>query len=284
LNKEDNMNTDISAYTERVKNSAEYIKNKINFVPEIAIVLGTGLEEIAETIEESIKINYSDIPDFPVSTAPGHKGELILGKLSGKNVVLMNGRFHYYEGYTMKEVTFPVRVFQELGVTSLIVTNAAGGMNPNFDIGNPCIITDHINFMGDNPLLGQNNDEWGVRFPDMSEVYSKDYVNLAIKVSKKLSIPVYTGVYLGITGPTFETPSELKMMRNFGADLVGMSTVPEVIVARHAGMKVLGISAVTDKAVPDELKTVTADEVIEIANKTGQKMGNIIIEFVKELD
>lgn len=157
-------------------------------------------------------------------------------------------------------------------------------MNPNFDIGNPCIITDHINFMGDNPLLGQNNDEWGVRFPDMSEVYSKDYVNLAIKVSKKLNIPVYTGVYLGITGPTFETPSELKMMRNFGADLVGMSTVPEVIAARHAGMKVLGISAVTDKAVPDELKTVTADEVIEIANKTGQKMGNIIIEFVKELD
>lgn len=278
------MNTDIIAYTERVKSSAEYIKNKINFVPEIAIVLGTGLEEIAETIEESIKINYSDIPDFPVSTAPGHKGELILGKLSGKNVVLMNGRFHYYEGYTMKEVTFPVRVFQELGVTSLIVTNAAGGMNPNFDIGNPCIITDHINFMGDNPLLGQNNDEWGVRFPDMSEVYSKDYVNLAIKVSKKLNIPVYTGVYLGITGPTFETPSELKMMRNFGADLVGMSTVPEVIAARHAGMKVLGISAVTDKAVPDELKTVTADEVIEIANKTGQKMGNIIIEFVKELD
>jgi len=284
LNKEDNMNTDIITYTERVKSSAEYIKNKINFVPEIAIVLGTGLEEIAETIEESIKINYSDIPDFPVSTAPGHKGELILGKLSGKNVVLMNGRFHYYEGYTMKEVTFPVRVFQELGVTSLIVTNAAGGMNPNFDIGNPCIITDHINFMGDNPLLGQNNDEWGVRFPDMSEVYSKDYVNLAIKVSKKLNIPVYTGVYLGITGPTFETPSELKMMRNFGADLVGMSTVPEVIAARHAGMKVLGISAVTDKAVPDELKTVTADEVIEIANKTGQKMGNIIIEFVKELD
>ncbi|HOO74877.1 MAG TPA: purine-nucleoside phosphorylase [Tepiditoga sp.] len=278
------MNTDIITYTERVKSSAEYIKNKINFVPEIAIVLGTGLEEIAETIEESIKINYSDIPDFPVSTAPGHKGELILGKLSGKNVVLMNGRFHYYEGYTMKEVTFPVRVFQELGVTSLIVTNAAGGMNPNFDIGNPCIITDHINFMGDNPLLGQNNDEWGVRFPDMSEVYSKDYVNLAIKVSKKLNIPVYTGVYLGITGPTFETPSELKMMRNFGADLVGMSTVPEVIAARHAGMKVLGISAVTDKAVPDELKTVTADEVIEIANKTGQKMGNIIIEFVKELD
>jgi purine-nucleoside phosphorylase len=172
---------------------------------------------------------------------------------------------------------------QELGVKILIVTNAAGGMNPNFEVGNPCIITDQINFMGDNPLIGPNCEEWGPRFPDMSEAYDKELTEKAISVAKKLGIPVYTGVYLGITGPTFETPAELKMMRNFGADLVGMSTVPEVIVANHAGIKVLGLSAVTDKAVPEELKPVTAEEVIEIANRTGEKIANIILELLGEL-
>jgi purine-nucleoside phosphorylase len=197
--------------------------------------------------------------------------------------MLMNGRFHYYEGYTMKEVTFPIRVMQELGVKILIVTNAAGGMNPNFEVGNPCIITDQINFMGDNPLIGPNCEEWGPRFPDMSEPYDKKLTEKAISVAKKIGIPVYTGVYLGITGPTFETPAELKMMRNFGADLVGMSTVPEVIVANHAGIKVLGFSAVTDKAVPEELKPVTAEEVIEIANRTGEKIADIILALLGEI-
>lgn len=274
---------DINTYVKNVREAANYIKNKIENKPEISIVLGSGLHGIADKLENPLKISYSDIPNFPVSTAPGHKGELIFGKISGKDVMLMNGRFHYYEGYTMKEVTFPIRVMQELGVKVLIVTNAAGGMNPNFEVGNPCIITDQINFMGDNPLIGPNCEEWGPRFPDMSEAYDKELTEKAISTAKKLGIPVYTGVYLGITGPTFETPAELKMMRNFGADLVGMSTVPEVIVANHAGIKVLGFSAVTDKAVPDELKPVTAEEVIEIANKTGEKIAEIILSLLGEL-
>ncbi|KLO21618.1 purine nucleoside phosphorylase [Marinitoga sp. 1197] len=274
---------DISEYVKNVKEASKYIKEKISNQPEIAIVLGSGLHGISEKLENSLSISYTDIPNFPVSTAPGHKGELMFGSISGKNVMLMNGRFHYYEGYTMKEVTFPIRVMQELGIKILIVTNAAGGMNPNFEVGNPCIITDQINFMGDNPLIGQNCEEWGPRFPDMSEPYDRELTEKAISVAKKLGIPVYTGVYLGITGPTFETPAELKMMRNFGADLVGMSTVPEVIVANHGGIRVLGLSAVTDKAVPDELKPVTAEEVIEIANKTGEKIAEIILSLLGEL-
>ncbi|NUU99970.1 purine nucleoside phosphorylase [Marinitoga sp. 1154] len=274
---------DINEYVKNVKEAAKYIKEKISNQPEIAIVLGSGLHGISEKLENSLSISYTDIPNFPVSTAPGHKGELMFGSISGKNVMLMNGRFHYYEGYTMKEVTFPIRVMQELGIKILIVTNAAGGMNPNFEVGNPCIITDQINFMGDNPLIGQNCEEWGPRFPDMSEPYDRELTEKAISVAKKLGIPVYTGVYLGITGPTFETPAELKMMRNFGADLVGMSTVPEVIVANHGGIRVLGLSAVTDKAVPDELKPVTAEEVIEIANKTGEKIAEIILSLLGEL-
>ncbi|WP_129408451.1 purine-nucleoside phosphorylase [Marinitoga lauensis] len=277
------MNFNIDEYVKNVKEAAEYIKTKIKNKPEIAIVLGSGLHGIADKLENPLKISYSDIPNFPVSTAPGHKGELMFGTISGKDVMLMNGRFHYYEGYTMKEVTFPIRVMQELGVKILIVTNAAGGMNPNFEVGNPCIITDQINFMGDNPLIGPNAEEWGPRFPDMSEAYNKELTEKAISTAKKLGIPVYTGVYLGITGPTFETPAELKMMRNFGADLVGMSTVPEVIVANHGGIKVLGFSAVTDKAVPEELKPVTAEEVIEIANKTGEKIAEIILALLGEL-
>ncbi|GAB6189213.1 purine-nucleoside phosphorylase [Marinitoga arctica] len=277
------MHFDINKYVKNVRDAANYIKSKIKNKPEIAIVLGTGLYSITEKLENTLSISYSEIPNFPVSTAPGHKGVLMFGEISGKSVMLMNGRFHYYEGYTMKEVTFPIRVMQELGIKILIVTNAAGGMNPNFEVGNPCIITDHINFMGDNPLIGPNCEEWGPRFPDMSEAYDKELTEKAISTAKKLGIPVYTGVYLGITGPTFETPAELKMMRNFGADLVGMSTVPEVIVANHAGIKVLGLSAITDKAVPDELKPVTAEEVIEIANKTGEKIAEIILNLLGEL-
>ncbi|MBM7558688.1 purine-nucleoside phosphorylase [Marinitoga litoralis] len=277
------MKFDIKQYVNNVREAAEYIKGKIDKKPEIAIVLGSGLHGIADKLENALSISYTEIPNFPVSTAPGHKGELMFGEISGKNVMLMNGRFHYYEGYTMKEVTFPIRVMQELGVKILIVTNAAGGMNPNFEVGNPCIITDQINFMGDNPLIGPNCEEWGPRFPDMSEPYDKKLTEKAISVAKKIGIPVYTGVYLGITGPTFETPAELKMMRNFGADLVGMSTVPEVIVANHAGIKVLGFSAVTDKAVPEELKPVTAEEVIEIANRTGEKIADIILALLGEI-
>ncbi|BBE31275.1 purine nucleoside phosphorylase [Tepiditoga spiralis] len=277
------MRMSIVEYKERVKKSVDFINEKIGKKPEVAIVLGTGLHLISESLKNPIHIPYSEIPEFPISTAPGHKGELIFGEISGKFVMLMNGRFHYYEGYTMKEVTFPIRVMQELDVKTLIVTNAAGGMNPNFSRGVPCIITDHINFFGDNPLIGQNNDEWGPRFPDMSEVYTKSLIEETLRSAKKLEIPVFTGVYLGITGPTFETPSELRMMRNFGADLVGMSTVPEVIVARHAGMNVLGISAVTDMAIAEGLEPVTEDEVIKIAEQTGLNMAKIIIDVLERI-
>jgi len=277
---------DIKAYKERVEKAVEYLKGQIDETPEIAIILGSGLSVIADEVEKegtSKKIPYSEIPGFPISTAPGHKGELIFGKLFGKNVMLMNGRFHYYEGYSMKEVTFPIRVMQLLGVEILIVTNAAGGLNPDFEVGRPMIITDHINFMGDNPLIGPNVDEWGPRFPDMSEPYDKELIELAYNSARELGIPVYQGVYVAVTGPCFETPAELRMLRKFGADAVGMSTVPEVIVARHGQIRVLGISAITDRAVPEDLKPLTAEEVLEVAEKTGRKIAQIIFEVVRKL-
>ncbi|AEH50985.1 purine-nucleoside phosphorylase [Pseudothermotoga thermarum] len=275
---------DIQEYVDRVKKAVEYLKEKINVQPKIAIILGSGLGGIAKALENPVVIKYSEIPGFPVSTAPGHKGELLFGKLSGKDVMLMNGRFHYYEGYSMRDVTFPIRVMQLLGVKYLFITNAAGGLNPTFDVGKPMIIVDHINFMGDNPLIGPNVDEWGPRFPDMSEPYNKELIKLAEKVAQEEGIEVYKGVYVAVAGPNFETRAELKMLRNFGADAVGMSTVPEVIVACHAGIKVLGISAITDRAVPEDLKPLTAEEVLKIAEKTGEKIARIIMGVVKLLD
>ena len=274
---------DTKDYVERVNKAAEYIRDKISDIPKIAIVLGSGLGGIAESVEDPITIPYKDIPGFPVSTAPGHKGELVFGKLHDKFVVLMNGRFHYYEGYSMKEVTFPIRVFQLLGVEVLIVTNAAGGTNKDFEVGVPMIITDHINLMGDNPLLGPNVDEWGPRFPDMSEAYDKDLVKLAKAVAKELGIKVYEGVYVGLAGPNFETAAEYRMVRKIGGDAVGMSTVPEVIVANHGGLKVLGFSAITDIGDPDNLKPLTAEEVLENADRAGKAMARIISEVVRRL-
>ncbi|OOC43384.1 purine nucleoside phosphorylase [Thermosipho sp. 1074] len=270
-------------YIERVNQAVAFLKEHIDSIPQIAIILGSGLHGIADSIENPKKFSYKDIPGFPISTAPGHKGELIFGKLNGKDVMLMNGRFHYYEGYDMKTVTFPIRVMQLLGVEVLIVTNAAGGMNPEFEIGRPMFITDHINMMGDNPLIGPNVEEWGPRFPDMSNAYDKDLRKKAIEIAQKLNIPFYEGVYVAVSGPNFETPAELKMLRWMGADAVGMSTVPEVIVANHGGLKVLGVSAITDKAVHDDLKPLTAEEVLEVANKTGGMIVRIISELVKEI-
>jgi len=270
-------------YVERVKKAVEFSKERIEVSPTIGIVLGSGLGRIAEVIESPKTIRYSEIPGFPVATAPGHKGELIFGKLSGKDVVLMNGRFHYYEGHSMQDVTFPVRVMQLLGVKYLFLTNAAGGLNPLFEVGRPMIITDHINFMGDNPLRGKNVDEWGPRFPDMSEPYDRKLISLAKEVAQEEKIEVYEGVYVAVAGPNFETAAELRMFRRLGADAVGMSTVPEVIVAKHAGMKVLGISAITDRAVPEDLKPLTAEEVLRIAEETGKKIARIILGVVRKL-
>jgi purine-nucleoside phosphorylase len=277
------MVQDIKTYVERVKKAAEFIKSKITETPEVCIVLGSGLHGIAEIVENPIRIPYKEIPEFPVSTAPGHKGELICGKISGKYVALMNGRFHYYEGYHMRDVTFGVRVMQELGVKYLFLTNAAGGLNPDFEVGRPMIISDHINMMGDNPLIGPNVEEWGPRFPDMSNAYDKELRAIAKKVAEELNIPVYEGVYVAVAGPNFETPAELRMLRWMGADAVGMSTVPEVIAAAHRGTKVLAISAITDRAVPDDLKPLTAEEVLEVAHRTGQLIAKIMIKVLERI-
>lgn len=270
-------------YVGRVKSAVEFLKDRVKFSPQIGIVLGSGLGKIAEVIESPQVIRYADIPGFPVATAPGHKGELIFGKLSGKDAVLMNGRFHYYEGHSMQDVTFPIRVMQLLGVKYLFLTNAAGGLNPLFEVGRPMIITDHINFMGDNPLRGKNVDEWGPRFPDMSEPYDRQLIALAKRVAQEEKIEVYEGVYVAVAGPNFETAAELRMFRKLGADAVGMSTVPEVIVAKHAGMRVLGISAITDRAVPEDLKPLTAEEVLKVAEETGKKIARIILGVVQKL-
>ncbi|MBO8166608.1 MAG: purine-nucleoside phosphorylase [Thermotogae bacterium] len=275
---------EMNEYVSNVKKSAKFLLEKVQKPPKIAIILGSGLSGIAESLENALSISYAEIPGFPLSTAPGHKGELSFGEIHGYPVMLMNGRFHYYEGYDMKTVTFPIRVMQELGVEILIVTNAAGGLDPDFEIGHPMLIKDQINFMGLNPLIGPNVEEWGPRFPDMSEAYDKELRSIAFLAAKELGIGVYEGVYVGVSGPSFETPAELKMLRSFGADAVGMSTVPEVIVARHAGIKVLGMSAITDRAVSDDLKPLTAEEVIEAANKTGKQMAKIILRFISKLD
>ncbi|HBT26307.1 MAG TPA: purine-nucleoside phosphorylase [Pseudothermotoga sp.] len=270
-------------YVERVERAAEFLRQKVRILPEAGIILGSGLGKISEALQNPVKINYSEIPGFPISTAPGHKGELLFGKLEEKSVMLMNGRFHYYEGYSMKDVTFPIRVMQLLGVKYLIVTNAAGGLNPIFEIGKPMIISDHINLMGDNPLRGLNIDEWGPRFPDMSEPYDRNLIKLAKKIAKEEKVDFYEGVYAAVAGPNFETPAELKMLRSMGADAVGMSTVPEVIVAKHGGIKVLGLSAITDRAVPEDLRPITAQEVLEVAEKAGEKMARIIMGVLRQL-
>ncbi len=263
--------------------AVRFLREEIGEEPKIAIVLGSGLGDIADSISGGRSVPYKNIPGFPIATAPGHKGELIFGELHGKSVVLMNGRFHYYEGYSMREVTFPIRVFQLLGVEILVVTNAAGGLNPDFEVGFPMIITDHINLMGDNPLIGPNVDEWGPRFPDMSEAYDRELRKLAVESAKELGIKVYEGIYVAVAGPNFETAAEYRMLRRLGADAVGMSTVPEVIVAKHGGMRVLGMSAITDKGDPDNLKPLSAEEVLKIAKEAGEKMAKIISEVVRKL-
>jgi purine-nucleoside phosphorylase len=273
----------LKTYVENVRKASRFLNERISKRPEIAVILGTGLGKVAETIDIEQTFAYDEIPEFAKSTAPGHKGELKLGTYHGKNLVLLNGRFHYYEGYDMKKVTFPIRVIQELGVETIIVTNAAGSLNPDFEVGIPMIITDHINFTGDNPLIGPNFEEWGPRFPDMSEPYNKELRDLTLHCAKELGFSIYEGVYVGVAGPNFETPAELRMLRHFGADAVGMSTVPEVIVARHAGIKVLGISAISDRAVADDLEPLTSEEVIEAAQKCGKTLSSIILKLISKL-
>lgn len=251
--------------------------------PEIGIILGTGLGTLAERIETPHRIAYESIPHFPVSTVDSHAGELILGTLAGKQVVALSGRFHRYEGYSLQEVTFPVRVAGTLGIHSLIVSNAAGGLNPQFSAGDLMVITDHINFMGDNPLIGINDDRLGPRFPDMSEPYTRDLIKLAETIALEEGIKLHRGVYLGCTGPCLETAAEYRFMRAIGADAVGMSTVPEVIVAVHAGLKVLGFSAITDECLPDALEPADIDNIIAIANAAEPLLTRIVAKCIARM-
>ena len=233
---------------ERIEQAAQFLQDRIKKSPEIGLVLGSGLGGLADDIEEAVKIPYSEIPFFPVSTVEGHKGQFVIGALNGKTVAAMQGRFHYYEGYSLEQVTFPIRVMKVLGVQSLVVANAAGGINESFRPGDLMLITDHINNMGQNPLIGENIPEFGVRFPDMTEAYDKKLLAVARKTAEELGISIKEGVYVANTGPSYETPAEIRMLRTIGADAVGMSTVPEVIVANHAGLRVLGISCITNMA------------------------------------
>jgi purine-nucleoside phosphorylase len=247
--------------------------------PRTAIILGTGLGQLASEISDSTEFPYSEIPNFPISTVEGHSGKLIFGKLGGVDIMAMKGRFHFYEGYSMKEVTFPIRVMYELGIKTLFVSNAAGGMNPQFKIGDLMVITDHINFFPEHPLRGKNFPT-GPRFPDMHETYDSQYIKLAFDIAKEKNIRLQHGVYVGVQGPTFETPAEYKMYRLFGGDTVGMSTVPEVIVAHHCGIRVFGISIVTDLGGFDTPVEVSHEEVQEAANKAQPVMTEIMREMI----
>lgn len=256
---------------QKIKEATQYIKSKVEISPEIGLILGSGLGVLADEIEDPVALDYEQIPHFPTSTVEGHAGQFVFGKLKGKRVAAMQGRFHYYEGYSMAEVTFPVYVLKSLGIETIIITNAAGGMNRAFAAGDLMVITDHINFTGDNPLIGPNLSEFGSRFPDMSQAYDKKLSALALTKGKELGVSIQQGVYAGISGPAYMTPSELIMLSKIGGDAVGMSTVPEVIVARHCGLKVLGISCITDMAIGEELEPLSHEQVVEMANKTRPK-------------
>lgn len=267
--------------SEEIKKTAAWLEARIEgFRPEVGIVLGTGLGDFAERIDARYVFEYKEIPGFPVSTVEGHKGRLIFGEIEGRRVVAMQGRFHYYEGYDMKQVTFPVRVMKALGIRTLFVSNAAGGMNKEFRVGDIMIITDHINLFPENPLRGKNDNNLGPRFPAMTEAYNHELVALADAIAAEKNIRVMHGVYVGVTGPTFETPAEYEFFRIIGGDAVGMSTVPEVIVANHAGMKVFGVSVITDLGGKDVTEVPTHEEVQKAAEAAQPKMMEIMRELV----
>ena len=267
---------------EKIQETATYLKGKISTHPETAIILGTGLGSLVHEITDKYEIDYKDIPHFPLSTVEGHSGKLIFGKLGDKDIMAMQGRFHYYEGYSMKEVTFPIRVMHALGIKTLFVSNAAGGMNPDFEIGDLMVITDHINFFPEHPLRGKNIP-YGPRFPDMSEAYNKELINKADIIAAEKGIKLQHGIYIGTQGPTFETPAEYKMFHILGADAVGMSTVPEVIVANHCGINVFGISVITDLGVEGKIVEVSHEEVQKAADEAQPRMTTIMRELINRI-
>jgi purine-nucleoside phosphorylase len=267
---------------EQVQETINYIKEKTGFTPEYGVILGSGLGSFTDDIQIEFTLPYSEIPNFPVSTVQGHKGALVFGTIGGKKVVAMQGRFHFYEGYDMKQVTFPVRVMKYLGVTKLIVSNASGGVNPNYEVGSIVIIKDHINMMPEHPLRGKNDERFGPRFVNMSEPYSKAMMLKAKTVAKENGIEVLDGVYLGLQGPTFETLSEYRMVKILGADCVGMSTVPEVIVARHMDLECFGLSVITDMGDEENIEEVNHAEVLKAAEKAEPSVRLLIKELIKQ--
>ncbi|RMD91559.1 MAG: purine-nucleoside phosphorylase [Calditrichaeota bacterium] len=267
----------------QIEEAGNFLKSKTKIKPEIGIILGTGLGALAEEIEKEAVISYEDIPHFPISTVESHAGRLIFGTLSGKQVMAMQGRFHYYEGYSMKQITFPVRVMKFLGAHTLLVSNACGGMNPLFTPGDIMIITDHINLFGDNPLIGPNDETLGPRFPDMSEPYTRELIEIAEQIALEEKIKVQKGVYVGLPGPNLETRAEYRFLRFIGADVVGMSTIPEVIVAVHSGMRVLGLSVVTDSCLPDALKPVNIQEILKVAAEAEPKLTLLMKRVVEKM-
>jgi purine-nucleoside phosphorylase len=271
-------------YLEHIQEAAEFISSKINQKPELAIVLGTGLGNVATQVRNSIVIDYSEIPNFAKSTVKFHSGKLICGELGNKSVLVMQGRFHFYEGYPMRQITLPIRVMFALGIRTLVLTNAVGGINRSATPGRIGLITDHINFMGTNPLIGEYNEDLGERFPDMSEPYSRKLRDVAKDVAEQNNIDLLETVYTAISGPSFETAAELKMLQKFGADTVGMSVVPEVLVARQLGMDVLGLSIITDQSLPEQMQSISHEEVKKVAERTEPDFTKLLLGTVQQMN
>ena len=268
---------------EQIQDAVAAIRTRWSGAPTVAIILGTGLGKLAEQIQDTTKIPYEDLPHFPRSTAPSHKGQLVCGTLGGKTVVAMEGRFHHYEGYSLQQITFPVRVMKALGCEVLIASNACGGMNPQYSRGDIMLIDDHINLLGDNPLIGPNDDRLGERFPDMCHAYDRDLLALAKRVAVDEKIAVQQGVYVAVSGPCLETRAEYRFLRTIGADVVGMSTVPEVIVGVHGKMRNLGLSVITDLCLPDALEPVSLAEIVHTANEAEPKLAKLVTRIIAEL-
>lgn len=267
----------------KLKETVEFIKKATNFEPDLGIVLGTGLGNFINHIQVEHSIDYSAIPNFPVSTVKGHQGVLVLGYINEKKVAALKGRFHYYEGYSMQDVTFPVKVLKFLGIKHLFLSNASGGTNPGFRVGDMMIIEDHINLTGQNPLIGKNEDQLGPRFPDMSEVYNAKLIGLAEKVAEEKNLEIRKGVYAAVTGPNYETPAEYKYIRIIGADAVGMSTVPEAIVARHMDLSCFAVSVISDLGIEGKIEYISHDAVIDVASHVEPKMAELILGMIAKL-
>lgn len=278
------MNFSAAEYTRQAREAADYIKEKLGGrTPEIAITLGSGLGDLADQLVDAINIPYGEIPHFPVSTVAGHKGQFVVGKLGGREVLCMQGRFHYYEGYDLKQVTLPVRVMKLLGIGTLIVTNAAGGINTGFRPGNLMLIEDHLNLTGENPLIGENPSEFGERFFDMTVAYDREYRTLAEQLAAEMNIPLQKGIYAWLTGPNYETPAEIRYLRTIGADAVGMSTVPEVLVARHSDLRVCGISCITNLAAGMGEGLLSHEEVKETADRVKVDFMRLVTALVSRM-